>query len=105
DSKGISRASTAGPQSGPPIDVSDREHFRVQVGNTADLLFISKPVLGRASGQWSVQLTRRFKNADGSFGGIIVASLNPLHFTSFYNRIDSGTDASIAMIGSDGVIR
>jgi hypothetical protein len=32
DSKGIIRASTAGPQPNPPLDVSDREHFRVQIG-------------------------------------------------------------------------
>jgi diguanylate cyclase (GGDEF)-like protein len=105
DSKGIIRASTAGPQPNPPLDVSDREHFRVQMGDTKDLLFISKPVIGRASEQWSVQLSRRFNNADGSFGGIIVASLNPVHFTTFYNEIDFGADASIAMIGSDGVVR
>src|ERR1700722_17462449 len=44
DSRGISRASTAGPQPNPPLDVSDREHFRVQVGATQDHLFISTPV-------------------------------------------------------------
>jgi diguanylate cyclase (GGDEF)-like protein len=105
DAKGIIRASTAGPQPDPPISVADREHFLVQVSDTGDHLFISKPLIGRASGQWSVQLTRRFNNADGSFGGVIVASLNPLHFTTFYNKIDFGTDAAIAMIGSDGVVR
>jgi diguanylate cyclase (GGDEF)-like protein len=105
DANGIIRASTAAPQPDPPISVADREHFLVQVNDTGDHLFISKPLIGRASGQWSVQLTRRFNNADGSFGGVIVASLNPLHFTTFYNKIDFGTDAAIAMIGSDGVVR
>src|SRR5580693_8374481 len=84
DSKGIIRASTAGPQPTPPIDVSDRDHYLVQLHSTEDHLFISKPVIGRASGQWSVQLTRRFTNRDGSIGGVIVVSLNPEHFTNFY---------------------
>jgi diguanylate cyclase (GGDEF)-like protein len=105
DDKGIIRASTAGPQPDPPLSVADREHFRAQINDTGDNLFISKPLIGRASGQWSVQLTRRFNNSDGSFGGVIVASLNPLHFTTFYNKIDFGSDAAIAMIGSDGVVR
>jgi diguanylate cyclase (GGDEF)-like protein len=105
DSKGIIRASTAGPQPTPPIDVSDRDHYRVQMQSTQDLLFISKPVIGRASGQWSVQLSRRINNSDGSFGGVVVESLNPEHFTNFYDKIDFGSVASIALIGSDGVVR
>ena len=85
--------------------MADREHIRVQLNSTEDHLFISKPVIGRASGQWSVQLTRRFMNRDGSIGGVIVVSLNPEHFTNFYDKIDLGLAASIAMIGSDGVVR
>ena len=44
-------------------------------------------------------------NRDGSIGGVIVVSLNPEHFTNFYDKIDLGLAASIAMIGSDGVVR
>jgi diguanylate cyclase (GGDEF)-like protein len=104
DANGVIRASTAGPEP-TPIDVSDREHIRVQLSSGEDRLFISKPLVGRASGQWSVQLTRRFNNRDGSVGGVIVGSLNPLHFTNFYDRIDLGYAASIAMIGTDGIVR
>lgn len=105
DSHGITRAATTGPQPTPPVDLSDREHIRVHMKSTEDHLFISKPVIGRVSGQWSVQITRRFNNRDGSFAGVIVASLDPLYFTQFYNKIDLGSAAAIAMIGSDGVVR
>ena len=105
DANGIARATTAGPQPNPPISVADREHVRVQLNSTEDHLFISKPLIGRASHQWSVQLTRRFLNRDGSIGGVIVVSLNPEHFTEFYDKIDLGRAASIALIGSDGVVR
>ena len=105
DSKGIARASNAVQQLTTPIDISDREHFKFQVNNTSDTLFISKPVIGRASGKWSVQLTRRFLNKDGTFAGVVVASMDPAHFTSFYDRIKLGGDTSVAMIGSDGVVR
>ncbi|MGE3148292.1 MAG: diguanylate cyclase, partial [Pseudorhodoplanes sp.] len=105
DAKGIMRASNVGPQPAPPTDLSDREHYRVHVGSNEDRLFISKPVVGRASRQWSVQLTRRFLNKDGSFGGVVVASLRPEHLTRFYDQIDFGSSASISLIGSDGVVR
>lgn len=105
DSKGIARASSAVKVMTRPIDVSDREHFKVQVHNKNDTLFISKPVIGRASGKWSVQLTRRFLNKDGTFAGVVVASMDPAHFTNFFDRIKLGADTSVAMIGSDGVVR
>ena len=105
DANGIMRATNVGPQPAPPINLSDREHYKVHVHSTEDKLFISKPVVGRASGQWSVQVTRRFLNSDGTFGGVVVASLNPAHFTKFYDKIDFGSTAAISMIGSDGVVR
>ena len=66
DAKGIMRASNVGPQPAPPIDLSDREHYRVHLDSNEDKLFISKPVVGRASGQWSVQFTRRFLDRNGA---------------------------------------
>jgi diguanylate cyclase (GGDEF)-like protein len=105
DANGILRAATAGPQPPPPLDLSDREHFRVHVGSSGDRLFISRPLVGRASKQWAVQLTRRFLNPDGSFGGVVVASLKPEHFTNFYNKINFGSAVAIAVIGDDGLVR
>src|SRR5271166_1841758 len=105
DAAGIMRASNVGPQPAPPLDLSDREHYRVHVNSADDRLFISKPVIGRASGKWSVQFSRRFLNADKTFAGVVVASLDPGHLTKFYDKIDFGTLASISLIGSDGVVR
>ena len=60
NSKGIARASNAVKELAKPIDISDREHFKFQVNNTSDTLFISTPVVGRASGKWSVQFDQPF---------------------------------------------
>ncbi len=105
DSKGMAWASNAVKELTKPIDISDREHFKFQVNNPRDTLFISKPVIGRASGKWSVQLTRRYLNKDGTFAGVVVASMDPAYFTSFFDQIKLGTDTSVAMIGSDGAVR
>jgi diguanylate cyclase (GGDEF)-like protein len=105
DARGISRGSNANPAPTQVIDISDREHFKFHLNSEADNLFISKPVIGRASGKWSVQFTRRFSNKDGSFAGIVVASMDPAHFTKFYNKVNIGGATSVAMIGSDGAVR
>jgi len=87
------------------IDLRDREHFRVHVSSTQDHLFISQPVLGRLSGKWTVQLARRITNPDGSFGGVIIAAVDPGHFSRLYNAIDVGANGMITLVGLDGVVR
>ena len=87
------------------IDLSDREHFRVHQQAMTDGLFISKPVLGRVSNQWSLQLTRRFNLPDGRFGGVVVVSLAPDQLTRLYDGMDLGPQGVISLVGHDGVVR
>jgi methyl-accepting chemotaxis protein len=88
-----------------PVDLSDREHFRAQVQASDDNLFVSQPVLGKVTGKWTIQLTRRIVGDDGRFGGVIVASVDASHFSRLYDAIDVGHDGSIALFGTDGVVR
>ena len=87
------------------MNLSDREHFRVHAERSVDEIFISKPVVGRASGKWSVQLTRRYSDKKGGFAGVVVASFDPDHFRQFYGQVDVGKTASYSVIGRDGVVR
>jgi diguanylate cyclase (GGDEF)-like protein len=88
-----------------PIDLSDREHFKVHEHENDDQLFISAPVLGRISHQWTVQMTRRLNHPDGSFAGVVVVSEDPAYFTSdFYNNAAIGRDGIIAVIADSGTI-
>lgn len=89
----------------PAVSILDREHFRVHQSGRVDGLFISKPVLGRVTGKWSTQFTRRLSAPDGSFAGVVVASVDPYFVSRFYNSINLGKAGTIALVGSDGVIR
>ncbi|MFM1816477.1 MAG: hypothetical protein RLZ98_3172, partial [Pseudomonadota bacterium] len=88
-----------------PIDLSDRAHFRVHERSTTDTLYVSAPVLGRRSGRWSVQFTRRFTDADGGFAGVLVASLDPGHFSEFMHSMNLGAGGSATLVGDDGIVR
>jgi hypothetical protein len=103
DSDGYMRARTE--YTGPPLDLRDREHFQVHVDAKADQLFISKPIVLRATGNSSIQFTRRLRKPDGSFGGVIVASVNPVFAEQFYNSVKLGAHSSVSLRGLDGAVR
>jgi signal transduction histidine kinase/CheY-like chemotaxis protein/HPt (histidine-containing phosphotransfer) domain-containing protein len=87
------------------IDLSDRAHFKAHIASDSDKLFISQTVLGRVSGKWSIQLTRRITLEDGQFGGVVVASIDPRYFSSFYADIELGANGAAALLGMDGDVR
>ena len=100
---GYMKGSTTG-YSGAPLYLGDREHFLAQVNAKSDELYISKPVKGRASGKLSIQLTRRLRLPDGSFGGVMVASIDPEVVEKFYHVIDLGPQGSVTLRRLDGVV-
>ncbi len=105
DRDGLLRATTIGAHPPKRIDLKDRVHFQVHKTNRPDTPYISKPVLGRRSGRWSVQLTRRVSAPDGSFQGVVVASMNPAHFTDFYGAIKLIGNTTVMFAGTDGFLR
>jgi diguanylate cyclase (GGDEF)-like protein len=87
---------------GPPVYLGDRVHFRAHLDPGADKLFISEPTVGRGSGKLSLKLSRRVRNLDGGFGGVIVTSIDPNFIGRFYRTVDLGTKGSIALRNLDG---
>ncbi|WP_300759098.1 ATP-binding protein [Janthinobacterium sp.] len=88
-----------------PTNLADREHVQVHMRRDSGELYISKPVRGRISRKWSIQLTRRINGDDGSFKGVVVVSMDPYYFTRLYDEVDLGENSSIALIGEDGMVR
>lgn len=104
DADGKLRSSTLVNQP-EPIDLSDREHFRVHLDGTQHGLFISKPLLGRVSRRATIQLSRRIEKPDGTFLGVVVFSLLPEELTMMHHELDLGEHGTVGLIGVDGVVR
>jgi diguanylate cyclase (GGDEF)-like protein len=104
DARGQMITSTAMLYPERPIDLSDREHFKFHASGKLDVLFISKPMIGRASGRSSVQFARRLTNDAGDFAGVVVISLDPNQLARTYERIDLG-GGGLALVGRDGIVR
>ena len=106
DRRGMMITSSAMLWPSSPVDLSDREHYIVHArSGGADNLFISKPVLGRASGKWSVQFTRPFWTPTGEFDGVIVVSLDPENLSRIYEDLRLGSGYGLAVTGDDGRVR
>ncbi len=102
DAQGVMRGSNLDPKAN--VDLSDREHIRTQLTNPADILFISRPVLGRVSQKWSIQFTRKLFDATGQVAGVLIISLDASYFARFYESLDIGRGL-IALVGLDEVVR
>lgn len=89
---------------GTPSNVylGDREHFRIhQQPGYGDRLFVSAPLFGRRSSNWTIQLTRRIESK-GQFKGVVVISISPEYLARQLARFNLGSGDTIAIFRADG---
>ena len=87
------------------VDLSDRLHFKIHKDIYPYSFYVSKPVIGRASGKISIQMSSRLNKSDGSFNGVAVLSLDPNIFINFYKKIDLGDSGMVSILGEEGYFR
>jgi len=87
-----------------PIDMGDREHFRIQLDGKFKGLFIGRPVKSQTYNQMLIPISRRVGTKDGRFVGVLVFLLSPAKLTSLYKSINLGDNGSITLVGIDGVV-
>ena len=60
----------------PPLSIADREHFLRLYDNPDNGLAINKPFVGRITGKWVWTFSRPIRRRDGSFAGVVFATVN-----------------------------
>jgi signal transduction histidine kinase/DNA-binding response OmpR family regulator len=103
DKNGVIVGTTEGPA---PVTVSVRneDYFLYHVDHADGSLFIGKPVKAGA-GRWTIPLSRRLDALDGSFAGVLIASLDPYYLARFYETVDLGPGGTVMLVGRDGIVR
>ena len=88
----------------PRMSLEDRPYFQVHRMDPSLGLHIGKPLLSRSVGVWFVSFSRRINNPDGSFGGVVVAALEPGYLKGFYKDLVAGEGWSYRHVpqGRDG---
>jgi len=85
-------------------NLSDREYFRHHMQSTDRDAFIGHPVKSSMNGEWVVTVSRRFNHPDGSFAGIVIASIGSAYFSDYYGQFDVGESGTLSLLSTDGVI-
>jgi two-component system NtrC family sensor kinase len=89
----------------PAVDFSDRNYFRAHVAGDAGI-FIGDALQPRLpySGASFFSVSRRRQTQDGSFAGVIQASVLPEYFENFYARIGRYSGSFFALGLADGTV-
>ncbi|HYD66716.1 sensor histidine kinase [Azospirillum sp.] len=91
---------------GQPGSVTDRDYF-IAHRDEGVATYITPAVLGRVTKKVVFILSRRITAPDGSFGGVVLASISTDYFRSFYERLNLGrmeAKGEIAIYRDDGAI-
>ena len=89
----------------PDIDFSDRDYFKAHVAGDIGT-YIGEALTPRPPYQGAAffSVSRRRQTGDGSFGGVIQASLLPEYFENFYARIGRDPGSFFALGRTDGAV-
>lgn len=86
----------------PPLNNADREYFNYHRLHLDLGTRVGTPVRSRSSGLWIIPVSRRLQHADGSFAGVLLATVKHDFFRNYYERFDIGADGVIALANDDG---
>ena len=91
-------------RSAPPYNVADRAYFQYHRSHADRGVHIGDPVRSKATGKWVVTTTRRVDAPDGSFAGVMLATMPVEMFLKFYGSFDVGRQGTIALLTAEGTI-
>lgn len=83
------------------LSVADRGYFRFHQMTSADRLSISPVEKGRVTGKYQFRISRRIDNQDGSFGGLVLATVVPESFTRYFHSLQLGAEQTAALLGTE----
>jgi len=86
-----------GVSAGTRVSWADRTFFLQLRDHSGAGLQIAGPVLGRVSQQYVMVFARRFEHPDGSFAGVIAATIALNHFTGLLSRFDVGQNGILIL--------
>jgi diguanylate cyclase (GGDEF)-like protein/PAS domain S-box-containing protein len=95
-------SSTAWPA--PRVNVADRSYFRTFRYDPNSPEVLIEPLHSRVSGAWTILVARRIVGPSGEFLGVVGRGIEPTNFEKFFESVQLGQSATIAMLHRDGTL-
>jgi diguanylate cyclase (GGDEF)-like protein len=86
------------------LNNADRPYFIYHRDHPDNRPYVGAPLKSRSSGRWIIPVSRRLSQADGSFAGVVLATIELEYFQRFYNSIDIGNAGAIVLALNEGVM-
>jgi diguanylate cyclase (GGDEF)-like protein len=86
------------------VRYAQREWFVYHRTHADRSMHVGPPIRSRRDRAWLITVSRRVDNADGSFGGVVVASIQERYFQRLYERVNLGKRGSVTLFTADGSI-
>ncbi len=88
----------------PAVDMSDREYTHHFQSEDDRNLFVSEPVVSRATGLWSLYLVRRVNGPQGEFLGMVLGSVPLSALSAIFQSINLPRGKSFMLLRRDGTM-
>jgi len=86
------------------LNYAEREYFRYHATHADRGPFVGTRIQSKIDGTYSITMTRRINNPDGTFGGLAVTSISLDFFQQLFNRVQARSGGVVSLVADDGTI-
>ena len=85
-------------------NVTGMPYFETQRSGKGGRFLVARPVRSVETGQWSTLISRQLTNVDGSFAGVITATLDLSYFSPVFRALKPASNGSVVLMDRDGAV-
>jgi diguanylate cyclase (GGDEF)-like protein/PAS domain S-box-containing protein len=85
-------------------DVAGRSYFTEQARHPDLGLFVSDPFRARTNDALVIGLSRRYLDAEGGFGGVVLGAIQLAYFQDLVSKLDPGPGGALYIVNAHGIV-
>ena len=86
------------------LNYAERAYFQYHATHSDRGPFIGARIKSKIDGSYSITVTRRINNPDGSFGGLAVTSVSLRFFRELFDRLQAKSGGVISLLADDDTV-